>query len=226
MKQVSTSIIVLVLSFGLVTNLFVQSVEAQYPSLDATAIVLSIVDGDTFDSFPLGRIRVADIQTPESGQPGYEASRSYLLNLIGGARIYLNVDNDRVDDPYHRLICVVYVRYNATHLLNVNKRMIESGNTVVSDYTDNEFNPNTWNEYEYYPASALPAQSYSSILSDYLQLQENYDNLAIQYTTLLTAYNQKVADYNALLTQYNELNNTIYTLLLSHDLNMSYRFTP
>lgn len=45
---------------------------------------------------------------------------------------------------------LVYVRYNKTHLLNVNKWLIDNGYAVISDYV-NEFNPYTWKLYIYYP---------------------------------------------------------------------------
>jgi len=39
-------------------------------------------------------------------------------------------------------------------VLNVNKAMVDRGGAVVSDFTNNEFNPSTWTTYTYYPGQA------------------------------------------------------------------------
>jgi hypothetical protein len=184
--------------------------------------VWNIIDGDTFDAFPVGRIRLADIDAPNEGESGYDASRNYLESLIDHRQVYLDVDDNSMDDSHRRLICVVYVRKDDTHLWNVNKKMVVENHAVINDYTNNEFDPNTWTETVYYPTTDLPEASYPQLLSDYQQLKNEYKSLQNQYSDLQALYNQKVAEYNGLLTQYNELNNTVYTLLITHDLNMSY----
>src|SRR5437870_126234 len=39
--------------------------------MDASGVVVRVVDGDTFEMAGVGRIRLADIDAPESGQVGY-----------------------------------------------------------------------------------------------------------------------------------------------------------
>ena len=56
------------------------------------------------------------------------------------------MDDLYVMDRYNRLICVVFVDYNSTHVLNVNKWLIENGYAQITDY-ENEFDPNTWTLY-------------------------------------------------------------------------------
>ena len=91
--------------------------------IDVIAEVRRVVDGDTFDSFPVGRVRLADINAPELGTPGGEASKRALEYLVGkyGSKVYLDVDDLYVKDRYNRIVAVVYLRFNSTHILNVNE---------------------------------------------------------------------------------------------------------
>jgi endonuclease YncB( thermonuclease family) len=118
--------------------------------VDVEASVYKVVDGDTFDAFPVGRVRLADINAPELDQPGGVEAKSALTSLILNKTVYLDVDDIYVMDRYNRLVCVTYVRYNLTHLLNVNKWLLENNYAVVSDYY-NEFDPASWALYVYYP---------------------------------------------------------------------------
>lgn len=45
-------------------------------------------------------------------------------------------------DNYGKLVCVVYVEYNSTHLVNVNNAMLDEGLAVLDDYP-NEFDSYT-----------------------------------------------------------------------------------
>jgi len=67
--------------------------------------------------------------------------------------VYLDIDDVNGVDPYGRKVAVIYVRYNSTHLLNVNKWLVDNGHAQIKDY-DNEFNSNTWSLYEPYPSSS------------------------------------------------------------------------
>lgn len=183
--------------------------------IDDVAIVYNVIDGDTFDSFPLGRIRIADIDAPESDESGYTEAKNYLSDLINGKRVYLDVDDYRTIDPYQRIICVVYIRYNATHLKNVNKELIEQGYANITDYTDNEFDPTSWTLYLSYPLSNLPEKTYKELLSAYLQkisaynqLDENFQNLNLLYNTLQSQHDDLNFNYEMLQQNYEQLNQT------------------
>jgi PKD repeat protein len=125
--------------------------------MDETATVTAIIDGDTFDCSPTGRIRLADIDAPEYYEAGYQESKDALSNLIAGQTVYLDIDDLYGTDRYERWVAVVYVRHNATHLRNVNQALLDAGVAVVTDYT-NEFNPYTWSGYVFHPIDA-PAPS-------------------------------------------------------------------
>ena len=118
--------------------------------VDVTAKVYKVVDGDTFDAFPIGRVRLADVNAPELDTDAGQKAKKFLTELILGEKVYLDVDDVKVMDRYNRIVAVVYVRYNSTHLLNVNKYLLEKGYAAVMDYP-NEFNPSNWLLYVYYP---------------------------------------------------------------------------
>jgi endonuclease YncB( thermonuclease family) len=118
--------------------------------IDVIAVVKRVIDGDTFDAFPVGRVRLADIDAPELGTAEGEASRIALERLILGKTVYLDVDDLYVIDRYNRVVAVAYIRYNDTHLLNVNKWLVDNGYARVVDYP-NEFKPSAWTLYIYFP---------------------------------------------------------------------------
>lgn len=113
---------------------------------DLVAYVYHVVDGDTFDCFPCGRVRLADVNTPEVGEGGYGEAREALTRLVLNKRVYLDVDDLYVMDRYNRLVAVAYVEYNSTHLLNVNRWLLVNGFAKIADYP-NEFNPRDWGLY-------------------------------------------------------------------------------
>jgi Micrococcal nuclease (thermonuclease) homologs len=131
-------------------------------SWDAIALVRGVIDGDTFraivtcasepfkEKIGVGveyRIRLADIDAPEiSTEEGVRAWRA-LENIIQGKTVLLDVDDIGVFDRYGRIIAVAYIEYNKTHVLNINKWTIETGNARIWDH-QNEFNPEKWNLYE------------------------------------------------------------------------------
>ena len=117
--------------------------EEDHP-FNASCSCVYVWDGDTFDgNSGIGRVRLADIDCPEDDPP----SKNYLISLIYDKKVYLDIDPNK--DPYDRWIAVTYVRYNSTHLLNVNKKMVDSGHAVIDDYPNN-FNPYTWETFYYY----------------------------------------------------------------------------
>jgi micrococcal nuclease len=131
-------------------------------SWDALAVVVRVVDGDTFraritcvsgafiNRVNIGteyRVRLADINAPELGTVEGERARSALESLIQGRTVMLDVDDADVFDKYGRIIAVAYIDYNETHILNINKWLVEEGHARVWDHP-NEFNPGTWGLYK------------------------------------------------------------------------------
>lgn len=128
--------------------------------IDAMTFVTSVIDGDTFDSDSVGRVRLADIDTPESGEPGARGATVYLTSLIQRRSVYLDIDDLYGTDRYDRVVAVVYVRHNATHLLNVNMALWQTGLAKLVDF-HNEFSPVAWSRYAFHPAQ--DTQDYSTM---------------------------------------------------------------
>ncbi len=114
--------------------------------VDATAFVIRVIDGDTLHAARLGVVRLADIDTPEVGEPGAREATNYLTSLVQGRQVYLDVDDLDRTDRYGRIVAIAYVRHNATHLLNVNQALLEAGLARLDDHR-NEFDPRTWTRY-------------------------------------------------------------------------------
>lgn len=118
--------------------------------IDATVTVTRVIDGDTFDAVPIGRVRLADINAPEVGEAGAQEATAFLTSLVGSRVVYLDIDDVHRSDPYGRIVAVVYVRHNSTHLLNVNAILVTYGHVDVWDHS-NEFDPVIWPLYVYHP---------------------------------------------------------------------------
>lgn len=71
-------ILVLILISMLDGSLNFFLIRASAWEIDKTGIATYIVDGDTLDVSSVGRIRLADIDCPEVGEPGADAATQYL----------------------------------------------------------------------------------------------------------------------------------------------------
>ncbi len=113
---------------------------------DAVDRVSYIVDGDTFDVESGYRIRLADVDCPESYEYGYDQASDFLRGLIYGKQVFMDTDDVYYydyDGTGDRVVCVIYVKSNSTHYINVNKALVEYGHAVYRDFP-NEFSPYTW----------------------------------------------------------------------------------
>ena len=126
--------------------------------VDRTGNVYNIVDGDTIDVSSVGRIRLADIDTPEQGEPGYDEATNFISSLIYQETVYIDVDDVYGTDVYGRIVAVVYVYHDADHLKNVNKALLDSGHAVIWNF-DNEFDPSTWTLLVEYSSPSDPPPS-------------------------------------------------------------------
>lgn len=111
--------------------------------IDDVDVVSKVIDGDIFDLSSGFRVRLADIDAPEYWKSGFQEAKDYLSSLIDGKEVYIDIDYIYQTDKYDRLVCVVHVEYNSTHLINVNLALVNSGYAVIWNHP-NEFNPITW----------------------------------------------------------------------------------
>lgn len=140
LKGAILSILVIVITFGVYSTL----ISFYLIEIDAISIATNIVDGDTFYIATGDRIRLADVDTPESGEWGFSEASQALRDLIDNKKVYLDIDDIGWTDRYGRLVCLVYVDYNSTHYLNVNAALLAGHYASLWDHY-NEFDPNTWN---------------------------------------------------------------------------------
>ncbi len=138
----------ILLALILTTFLVFSFVNVSLCEIDMSSYVDRVIDGDTFETTSGNKIRLADIDAPEYGEFGYYDAIDVLMtqlydDQIQGKAVYLDIDDIHETDIYGRLVCVVYVDFNSTHLINVNEVMLLSGYAVINDY-NNQFDPHTW----------------------------------------------------------------------------------
>jgi micrococcal nuclease len=118
---------------------------AQAPTTEVIGVVTNVVDGDTFDVEGFGRVRLADVDSPEMDTPGGKAAKFFAETMLLGETVHLDVDDLGGKDRYGRWVCVAYVEDPDTGtLINFNSMLVTSGNAVVKDFKDNEFDPKGW----------------------------------------------------------------------------------
>ena len=113
--------------------------------LGESGIVIAVIDSDTIDVEDVGMIRFADINTPEIDTEEGKAAKEYVKGLCCQKKVYLDIDDIHIIDKYGRIIAVVYVPYNETHLVNLNQLLLKEGYAEAKDYP-NEFYPDVWIE--------------------------------------------------------------------------------
>ncbi|MBN1681934.1 thermonuclease family protein [Candidatus Bathyarchaeota archaeon] len=112
--------------------------------VDKSGKVIWVEDGDTFKLESGEWIRLADIDTPEKDEFGYNDSKWYLFNLIYNKIVYLDQSEiNGIDNG--RLVCVVYLDYS-NYYWNINKEMLVNGGANEWNLL-NDFNPSTWTLY-------------------------------------------------------------------------------
>lgn len=80
--------------------------------------VTNVIDGDTFEtSSGHSRVRLANVDTPERGQPGFEAATNALAHLVLNKNVAIQVG---AHDVYGRRVADVWV--GNTHVNTVMQR--------------------------------------------------------------------------------------------------------
>ncbi len=126
---------------------------------EAYGIVTNVVDGDTFDVtiektcpkviYNVERIRLADVDSPEMDSEMGLQARDFTYAVLKNKRVYLDIDDLSANgrDNYGRLICVVYLAgfYGQPIAApNFNRLLLDSGNAMSKNFTNNEFDPLDW----------------------------------------------------------------------------------
>jgi endonuclease YncB( thermonuclease family) len=109
--------------------------------VELAGIVTKVVDGDTLDINGT-RIRLALVDTPERGQPGFYEAKRFVESLCLGKKGELDVDNgQRRGDRYGREIGVVYCDG-----FNVNEKLMNAKLArILTEFCDiSEFANENW----------------------------------------------------------------------------------
>jgi micrococcal nuclease len=109
--------------------------------VELAGIVSKVIDGDTLDINGT-RIRLALVDTPESGRPGFDEAKKFVESLCLGKKGELDVDNgQRRGDRYGREIGVVYCDG-----LNANEKIMNNKLAgILTEFCDiSEFSNESW----------------------------------------------------------------------------------
>ena len=126
------------------TNLIPVSMDVsnnQSNDIELVGSVTKVVDGDTLDINGI-RIRLALVDTPEIGQPGYDRAKHFVESLCVGKKGELDVDSgQRRGDRHGREVGVVYCDG-----VNVNdKLMANKMARILVEFCDiTEFSNENW----------------------------------------------------------------------------------
>lgn len=90
---------------------------------DLNGKIVKVIDGDTVDILTPEkqkiRVRLLDIDAPESRQAYGNASKKYLASLIAGKSVFVK---ENKKDIYQRTLGTIFL-----NKINVNAKMVESG---------------------------------------------------------------------------------------------------
>jgi len=100
-----------------------------------------IVDGDTLDVGST-RIRLALVNSPEVGQPGYTEAKQFTAQTCPvGSSALVDEDDGQTGGSYGRMVALVYCGG-----VNLNAALLSSGNAVLVTYycSVSEFADEPW----------------------------------------------------------------------------------
>lgn len=111
----------LLLAIAVVINLWLQ----HSPFEKGATYVARVIDGDTIELANGERVRYIGIDTPERGQPYYEAAKRFNAQLVQGKHVELEFDVQQ-RDRYGRLLAYVHVEHNGKRVF-VNAELVRQG---------------------------------------------------------------------------------------------------
>ena len=106
-----------------------------------TDTVTYVVDGDTLDVGST-RIRLALVNSPEVGEPGYTEAKQFTAQTCPvGTQALVDEDDGQTGGSYGRMVAVVYCGG-----VNLNAALLNSGNAVPVEYycSVSEFASESW----------------------------------------------------------------------------------
>lgn len=107
-----------------------------------TGTVTKIVDGDTLD-IGTTRVRLALVNTPEIGEPGYNESKEFTSNLCPvGSKAVIDEDDEQPEGSFGRMVAKVTCGDNKI----LNAELMDNGhaNILTEFCAESEFSDEEW----------------------------------------------------------------------------------
>lgn len=113
-----------------------------------TGTVTRVIDGDTLQIDRETTIRLALVDTPERGQPGYEEAASFTrLKCPVGSTVVYDADDGQKQGSYGRLIAMVWCTgYNTNAAVPLNELLLAHGHAEIDGRhcSASEFGDDEW----------------------------------------------------------------------------------
>lgn len=139
----------------LLTFAFIQTTVAA-PD-EAIGRVITVLSGDSFGieiknpdprTVAFDRVKLADVESPSTIIPEGKSAKKYTASILKNKTVYLDIDDNSAGgrNDVGQLVCVVYLMDSNSRPVwpPFNRILVESGNAIVNDDKNNEFNATTW----------------------------------------------------------------------------------
>ena len=164
----NSSVLAAALIFAAISLLLLAYAPNSAEEIDAVVVPERVVDGDTlwvhsiygFKVNQTFKVRLADIDTPERGEPGFYEAKAELNALVSRVPCILLAVDSPPYGRYGRVIAVVYIPASDGRLLNVNYLLVQKGLARYVDY------PGSFHPEDFSPEIPIPTR-YASILNTY-----------------------------------------------------------
>lgn len=112
------------------------------PAYTYAAQLVRAIDGDTVDlDVDLGfnvrahvRIRLADINCPERGQPGWAEATEFTRAWFAACGDRCIVITAKAPDVYARWLGIIHDPADVTHSNSLNTQLVDNGHAIVTTY--------------------------------------------------------------------------------------------
>jgi micrococcal nuclease len=114
---------------------------------EASGIVSSVINGDTFEVQGFGLVKLANINCPEMGTMEGVHAREFAMENLLGAQVFLDIDDRAREKTKGARPCLVYLaNRNGTPDLNknFNKMIARAGFAAIKNDSRSEFDPRRW----------------------------------------------------------------------------------
>lgn len=124
---------------------------------EAIGRVITVLSGDSFGieittpdprTVAFDRVKLADVESPSTIIPEGKVAKKYATSILKNKTVFLDIDDNSTSgrNDVGQLVCVVYLMDSNSRPVwpPFNRILVESGNAIVNDNKNNEFNATTW----------------------------------------------------------------------------------